>query len=62
MLEDSVSRASRPRSGPEEDRGTDSFTFVVSTAQVDRAGDQIDQNGWDLEGYTRNPVVLLSHA
>ena len=40
----------------------DSFTFVVSTAQVDRAGDQIDQNGWDLEGYTRNPVVLLSHA
>ena len=37
MLEDSVSRAYRLRSGPEEHRGTANFTFVVSTAQVDRA-------------------------
>ena len=36
--------------------------FVLSTAAVDREYDLIDQNGWDLDAYKQNPVVLLNHA
>ena len=36
-------------------------TFVASTSQEDRAGDVIDQTGWDLDHYHKNPVVLFSH-
>lgn len=39
----------------------DTVTFVASTSDEDRAGDIIDQQGWDLEHYQKNPVVLLSH-
>jgi HK97 family phage prohead protease len=41
------------------DSGT--FEVVISTADVDRAGETIDQNGWDLEFYKSNPVVLWAH-
>lgn len=37
------------------------YTFVISTGQVDRHGDTIDVNGWDLEQYRANPVVLWQH-
>ena len=41
---------------------TDSkITFVASTANPDRYGDVVDQKGWDLKAYERNPVVLLNH-
>jgi HK97 family phage prohead protease len=35
--------------------------FVLSTAIEDRAGDTIDQSGWELARYRDNPVVLWSH-
>jgi HK97 family phage prohead protease len=36
-------------------------TMVLSTAAVDRVGDTIAVDGWDLENYKRNPVVLWAH-
>lgn len=36
-------------------------TFVASTDTPDRYGDIVDQKGWDLSAYKRNPVVLLNH-
>jgi HK97 family phage prohead protease len=37
------------------------FDFVISTQSVDRYGDTIDQAGWKLEAYRKNPVVLWMH-
>jgi len=35
--------------------------FVISTPALDRDNDVIDQSGWDLDHYQRNPVVLWAH-
>jgi HK97 family phage prohead protease len=35
--------------------------FILSDGSVDRMGDTIDPNGWDLAGYKQNPVVLFAH-
>jgi len=35
--------------------------FVGSTAQVDRYGDVIEVEGWDLKNYKKNPVFLWAH-
>ena len=35
--------------------------FVASTSTPDRYGDVVDQKGWDLRAYNRNPVVLFNH-
>jgi hypothetical protein len=37
------------------------ITFIISTDAMDRDGDIIDQNGWELADYKRNPVVLWAH-
>ena len=37
------------------------ITFVASTDTPDRYGDIVDQRGWDLRAYKRNPIVLLNH-
>lgn len=37
------------------------FPFVLSNANPDREGDSIDQTGWDLTAYRKNPVVLWAH-
>lgn len=37
------------------------ITFVMSTETVDRDGDVIRQDGWDLEGFKKNPVFLVFH-
>jgi HK97 family phage prohead protease len=38
-----------------------SLDFVISTDTVDRMGDTIDVQGWDLGNYRKNPVVLWAH-
>lgn len=35
--------------------------FVGSTADVDRYGDVIEVEGWDLRNYKKNPVFLWTH-
>jgi len=40
---------------------TGTFEVIISTADIDRAGESIDQNGWDLDFYRKNPVVLWAH-
>jgi HK97 family phage prohead protease len=44
-----------------EDEGSRSVTFTISTESVDRMGDTIDQAGWQLDAYRKNPVVLWAH-
>ncbi len=34
---------------------------IVSTGSVDRERDVIRQDGWRLDAYRRNPVILLAH-
>lgn len=43
------------------EKGEDSVRFIASTGNSDRYGDIIDQRGWELSAYRRNPVVLLNH-
>lgn len=38
-----------------------SVGFVLSTAGEDRVGDTIQQDGWQLSDYKKNPVVLWAH-
>ncbi len=42
-----------------EDSGR--FRVVISTADLDRQGEIVDQNGWDLKNYQQNPIVLWAH-
>ena len=37
------------------------LTFTISTSSVDRMGDTIKVDGWKLEQYRKNPVVLWAH-
>lgn len=41
--------------------GMHDIGFVISTDSVDREGDIIAVDGWDLEQYRANPVVLWAH-
>jgi HK97 family phage prohead protease len=38
-----------------------SRTFVVSTAAADRDNDCVAVDGWQLENYKKNPVILFAH-
>lgn len=38
-----------------------SFIAVASTNSVDRHGEVVDNNGWDLKAYKKNPVILWGH-
>ena len=40
---------------------TGKFRVVVSTADLDRQGEVVDQNGWDLSLYMQNAIVLWAH-
>jgi len=42
-----------------EDSGR--FEVVLSTGDVDRMGESLNPEGWDLEFYKTNPVVLWAH-
>lgn len=35
-------------------------TFVISTDEIDRSGEVVEQS-WDLENYKKNPIVLFGH-
>ena len=37
------------------------LTFTISTASVDRMGDTISVDGWKLDAFRKNPVVLWAH-
>lgn len=41
--------------------GGNRLTFVLSDATVDRYGDTIDPNGWDLRAFKSNPIALFGH-
>lgn len=45
--------------GVSEENGT--FRVIASTMAKDRHGEIIDQNGWDLTNFLKNPVILLNH-
>ena len=38
-----------------------SMSFVISTDEVDRHGDVIQAQGWQLDAYRNNPVFLWAH-
>src|SRR6188768_3071758 len=38
------------------------FHFVVSDASVDRMGDVIEPNGWDLAQFRSHPIALFNHG
>ncbi len=42
--------------------GGDGMEFVLSDATVDRYGDSIVANGWDLASFERNPIALFGHS
>lgn len=37
------------------------YRVLASTNAVDRQGDVVDQNGWDLKNFLLNPVILWAH-
>ena len=44
------------------EKATDTgFSFIASTATIDRQGDSVAQNGWELGSYMKNPVMLWAH-
>jgi HK97 family phage prohead protease len=45
----------------EKDVTANTFTAVASTATVDRHGEIVSVDGWDLEKFKQNPVLLWSH-
>jgi HK97 family phage prohead protease len=51
-----IMKRSEPASSKKE-----KVSFVASSATPDRYGDIIDQKGWVLDNYKKNPVVLLNH-
>jgi len=38
-----------------------SFEVIASTDDLDREGERIAQDGWELENYMKNPVILWAH-
>lgn len=38
-----------------------SFIAVASTNSIDRHGEVVDNNGWELKAYKKNPVILWAH-
>jgi len=41
--------------------GEDVFTIIASTSAIDRQGDSVDQTGWELKNFNKNPVLLWAH-
>ena len=45
-----------------QDDAARELLFSISTSSIDRHGDKINQDGWKLESYRKNPVVLWAHS
>lgn len=60
-ISDARVRASFDTEVKAEESATRSLLFTISTASVDRMGDTIAVDGWKLEAYRKNPVVLWAH-
>lgn len=58
---DSAIRASFDTEVKAGDGDSRTVTFTISTDSVDRMGDTIAIDGWKLEAYRKNPVVLWAH-
>lgn len=41
--------------------GERAIEFILSTDSLDRHGDSVSQDGWDLKNYKKNPVVCWAH-
>lgn len=39
----------------------DQYEFIASDESVDRYGDIVRADGWELKNYKRNPIVLFQH-
>lgn len=50
------------RSVAEAAPGDDPFEYVMSDASVDRYGDVIDSDGWQLANFRKNSIALFNHA
>lgn len=46
--------------GHDEDED-ECMSFILSTATADRENDVVSQQGWRLDSYQRNPVMLWAH-
>ncbi len=53
-----VSKEILEKTGADPERSLD---FVLSDKSVDRDNDTINQDGWSLDRYRKNPVVLWAH-
>lgn len=49
------------KAAKESGQDTGTFEMVISTADIDRAGESVDQAGWELKHYLNNPIVLWAH-
>ena len=38
-----------------------SFIAIASTNSIDRHGEVVDNNGWELKAFKKNPVILWAH-
>jgi len=41
--------------------GERQYEFTASTADMDRDGEVIDVEGWDLKNFKKNPVIMYAH-
>jgi HK97 family phage prohead protease len=57
-LERHLPQVEQLRGFSEQDRTVD---IIASTFDIDSYGTRIDQSGWDLEQFKRNPVIPLQH-
>jgi HK97 family phage prohead protease len=44
-----------------EEKQEDSFTGVASTEKEDRQGEVVDNAGWNLTNFKKNPILLYMH-
>lgn len=54
-------RASENEEPPDASAVSESQRVIMSTAATDRYGDVIAQDGWDLDSFAQNPVLMRAH-